>query len=304
MRELVDYYLSQKETTDILLSAQHGIWIDNGQGLHPVATTQVEEADLTELAVELIARGNRRLDPVQPYADVRLPGGIRVHAVLAPISVQGTVVSLRISRSENLTLEKLVETGFVSPAQLTTLQHAIGSQHNVLITGGAGAGKTTLLGALLGEVPHGERIVTIEDVAELRIQHPHHIALEARAANVENAGSITATDLLPQALRMRADRIAVGECRGPEWGSLLAAMNTGHAGGGTTIHANSLENVPARVQTLSYLSGIEPYLSTQLILGAFGLVVHVERRSSGRRVAAMGRFRQEKDSLHIETIHA
>lgn len=302
MRQLIESLVQSPEVTDVVVSAHSGLWCDRGTGLEQVSCPGLVEEDVRDLAIDLIALGDRHVDPVHPFADVSIPGGIRVHAVLPPISATGTVLSLRISRAAQLDCAQLVENRFMSPAQAQYLVDAVARRRNVLITGGAGVGKTTLLSALMSQVPDTERIVTLEDVTELDINHPHVISLQTRQSNIEGAGAITMNHLIPQILRMRADRIIIGESRGAEWGGLLSALNTGHSGGGTTVHANSLEDVPARVMTLGFLSGLSEQLCQQMVLGAFDDVVHIERGIHGRRLAEMGSFVSTATGLGISPI--
>jgi pilus assembly protein CpaF len=302
MRDLIESLVNNPDVTDVVVSAHAGLWCDRGTGLEQVRCPGLGEDEVRDLAIDLIALGDRHIDPVHPYADVSIPGGIRVHAILPPIAATGTVLSLRISRAAQLNHAQLVRSGFMSLAQGQYLASAVREKNNFLITGGAGVGKTTLLASLMSLVSHTERIVTLEDVTELVIDHPHVISLETRQANIEGAGAITLHDLIPQVLRMRADRIIIGESRGAEWGGLLSALNTGHSGGGTTVHANSLEDVPARVMTLGFLSGLSEQLSYQMVLGAFDCVVHIERGPDGRRIAAMGRFVSTTSGVGISPI--
>lgn len=302
MRQLIESLVQSTDVTDVVASAHSGLWCDRGRGLEQVSCPGLLEEDVRDLAIDLIALGDRHIDPVHPFADVSIPGGIRVHAVLPPISATGTVLSLRISRAAQLDSAQLVKNGFMSPAQEQYLVEAVAQHKNVLITGGAGVGKTTLLSALMSQVPDTERIVTLEDVTELVINHPHVISLQTRQANIEGAGAITMDTLIPQILRMRADRIIIGESRGAEWGGLLSALNTGHSGGGTTVHANSLKDVPARVMTLGFLSGLSEQLCQHMVLGAIDCVVHIERGTHGRRIAAMGSFVSTDSGLGITPI--
>jgi pilus assembly protein CpaF len=222
--------------------------------------------------------------------DVRLEDGVRVHAVLPPISAEGTAISIRIPRLGSVALDLLQEHGMFGSAVATRLRDAVARRENLLITGAAGAGKTTLLAALLAAAPPEERIVTIEDVAELRIDHPHHVRLEARQANLEGVGAVGMPRLVREALRMRPDRLVVGECRGEEVRELLSALNTGHDGGAGTLHANSLEDVPARLEALGALSGLGDQALARQVVSAIGLVLHVERDPQGvRRLAGVGR---------------
>ena len=220
--------------------------------------------------------------------DVRLGPGVRVHAVLPPISPAGAAVSIRVQRAVPLGLRELAERGFFAQVSLSEVRALVDGRANLLITGAAGSGKTTLLGALLASAPAGERIVVIEDVAELQLPHPHVVALEARQANLDGAGAMGLDRLVREALRMRPDRLVVGECRGAELRELLGALNTGHDGGAGTMHANSLADVPARLEALGSMTGLAPDALARQAVSAFDAVLHVERTAQGRRLATHG----------------
>lgn len=286
----LDTHLRNPRITDVLISSNAGLWVDQGEGLLLDASWSYTEPEVRALAVELIGRGGRHIDQAHPCVDVRLPGNIRVHAVLSPVASSGTTIALRIPRTTALTWEDRVASGFMSELQRDFLLECVERKRTVLITGGAGSGKTSLLGHLLSSVPHHERIVVLEDVTELQIDHPHVIALEAQQANIEGAGGVSVEQLVPQALRMRADRLVLGECRGAEVGAVLSALNTGHSGGGLTLHANSLADVPARLTALGYLAGMSTELVSALARGGLDVIVHVERGEHGRRIAALGEF--------------
>ena len=212
-----------------------------------------------------------------PWVDARLPGGVRLHAVVPPLAPEGTHVSLRVLRPVGFDLDALVARGTLPSAWAAVLAALVRRRAAFLVSGGTGAGKTTLLAALLGLVPPTERILLVEDVGELRPDHPHVVRLEARHANVEGRGAVALDDLVRQALRMRPDRIVVGECRGPEVRELLAALNTGHAGGCGTVHANACSEVPARLEALGSLAGMSPRALAGQVAAAIDVVVHVER---------------------------
>lgn len=288
-------YAASGPVTDLFVNGEAGLWLDAGRGLAHEPGWHCDESRLRELAVRLIALGGRHIDEASPCVDVRLADGIRVHAVLPPVSSTGTLLSIRLPHAERLSLAALVDAGLcgageAASAQLTRLRAAVRDRENLLITGAAGSGKTTLLAALLSEAPASERIVAIEDVAELRIAHPHVVALESRQANLEGAGRIGLQSLLREALRMRPDRLVLGECRGEEIRELLAALNTGHDGGAGTLHANSLRDVPARLEALGALAGMSPEAVARQTVSAIGLVLHLERRDGVRRLAQVGRF--------------
>ena len=252
---------------------------------------QVSPETVRRLAISLIAAGGRHLDELNPVANVRLGDGIRVHAVLPPVSVAGTAVSIRVPRLEPLSFDELVRGGLCSEIHDRWLRRAVMQRKNLLISGGTGSGKTTVLGALLDLAPAHERIVTIEDLAELRLRHSHHLALEARQANAEGVGEFSLDQLLRESLRMRPDRLVLGECRGAEVTTLLAALNTGHDGGAGTLHASRLADVPSRLEALGALASLSPEALARQAASALHAVVHVERSTGGKhRVSAIGRF--------------
>ena len=260
------------------------VWFDRGAGLEAVEVPVEGEHELRALAVRLAASAGRRLDESMPWVDARLPGGVRLHAVVPPVTPTGTHLSLRLLGGSRLDLAALVAAGSVPPSWAPVLTALVVRRAAFLVTGGTGAGKTTLLAALLGLVDPGERIVLVEDVGELRPVHPHVVRLEARHANVEGRGAVTLEDLVRQALRMRPDRLVVGECRGGEVRDLLAALNTGHAGGCGTLHANAAAEVPARLEALGSLAGLDQAAVHSQAAAALDAVVHVQRLPAGRRV--------------------
>jgi pilus assembly protein CpaF len=281
--------------TDLFVNGEAGLWLDAGAGLERAPDWHDDETGIRDLAVRLIALGGRHIDEASPCVDVRLADGIRVHAVLPPVSSSGTLLSIRLPRVQRLGLEDLRAGGLFGEGagaadQVARLRAAVHGRENLLVTGAAGSGKTTLLAALLGEAPPAERIVVIEDVAELRIDHPHVVALESRQANLEGAGRIGLDSLLREALRMRPDRLVLGECRGIEIRELLAALNTGHDGGAGTLHANSLADVPSRLEALGALAGMSAAAVARQTVSAINLVLHLERRDGARRLAQVGRF--------------
>jgi pilus assembly protein CpaF len=283
-------YLDDPAVTDLFVNGEAGLFVERGDGPVPAADWRAPEDEVRELAVALIALGGRHIDDATPAVDVRLDGGIRVHAVLPPIAAEGTAISIRVPRVQRPTLDELERSGMFGSAQRVVLDAAVAGRENVLITGAAGSGKTTLLAALLSAAPSRERIVTIEDVAELQLDHPHHVRLEARQPNLEGAGAVGLARLVREALRMRPDRLVVGECRGEEVRDLLSALNTGHDGGAGTLHANGLGDVPARLEALGALAGLDDRALARQVASAIGLVLHVERGSDGRRhLSAAGR---------------
>jgi pilus assembly protein CpaF len=276
--------------TDVFVNPDGTVWIDRGAGAERAEGTVIPAAESRDLAARLIAAGDRHVDEATPCTDVRLGDGIRVHAVLPPISPGGSVLSIRLPRARRWSIDELDAGGFFGTVGPDRIRDLVSRRANLLITGAGGSGKTTLLGALLAYAPARERIVVVEDVAELRIAHPQVVALEARQANLDGAGAIGLDRLVREALRMRPDRLVVGECRGAELRELLAALNTGHDGGAGTLHANSLADVPARLEALGALAGMSVEAVARQAVSALDAVLHVERTSHGRRLVAVGRL--------------
>lgn len=299
----VRVHLGDPEVTDIFINGEHGLFIDRGRGAEQVPHWHAAESEVREIATGLIARGGRHIDDATPCVDVRLDGGVRVHAVLPPVSADGTTISIRVPRRHLGSLAALREAGMLDARGEHALQRLVDTRENLLVTGAAGSGKTTLLAALLSATPERERIVTIEDVAELRIRHPHHVRLEARQANLEGAGGIDLARLVREALRMRPDRLVVGECRGAEVRELLTALNTGHDGGAGTLHANGIDDVPARLEALGALAGLDDTALARQVVSAIGVVIHVARDDGGtRRVAGTARPVLVDGRLEMEPI--
>jgi pilus assembly protein CpaF len=283
-------FVADAAVTDVFVNGPAEVWVDRGRGAVRQELIDWDEGMLRDLAVRLIGLGGRHIDEATPCVDVRLHDGIRVHAVLPPISTGGTLLSIRLPRVERLGLGDLDAAGFFSRVDLATVEVLVVRRQNLLITGAGGSGKTTLLAALLSSANPGDRIIAIEDVGELREAHPHFVALEARQANLEGAGQLGLDRLVREALRMRPDRLVLGECRGAEIRELLAALNTGHDGGAGTLHANSLDDVPARIEALGALAGMTPTAIARQTVSAIGTVLHLERDRDTRRLAQIGRF--------------
>ncbi len=269
--------------TDVLVNGPDRVYLDRGRGLEPTGVRLPDEESVRRLAQRLAASGGRRLDDATPYVDLRLPDGTRFHAVLAPISRPGTVLSLRVPRARVFTLDELVGARALPEEGAWLLRRIVESRLAFLVSGGTGSGKTTLLNALLSLVDPTERLVLVEDASELRPDHPHVVGLEARPANIEGAGEITLRTLVRQALRMRPDRLVVGEVRGGEVTDLLAAMNTGHEGGCSTLHANSAADVPSRIEGLALAAGLPQAAVHSQLVSALDAVVHLGRGGDGRR---------------------
>jgi pilus assembly protein CpaF len=272
--------------TDVLVNGAEAVYIDRGDGLELTETRFPDDGAVRRLAQRLASSVGRRLDDATPYVDLRMPDGTRFHAVLSPLARPGSVISLRVPRARVFTLEELVERGTVNRDGASLLRQLVRARLAFLVSGGTGSGKTTLLSALLSLVDPAHRVVIVEDASELRPNHPHVVALEARPANVEGAGEIPMRVLVRQALRMRPDRLVVGEVRGAEVTDLLAAMNTGHEGGCGTLHANSAVDVPARVEALAMAAGMPQAAVHSQLASAVDAVVHLARDPSGRRRVA------------------
>lgn len=280
--------VADPRVTDVFVNGPHSVWVDRGAGLERAPQFDLDEHGLRSLAVRLVAAGGRHIDEATPCVDTRLSDGARVHAVLPPIATSGTLLSIRLPRAMPFTLGDLEQSGFFDRIAVSAVEELVVGRANILVTGAAGSGKTSLLGAILSAAPPTERIIAIEDVAELRVRHPHFVSLEARQANLEGAGGLGLARLLREALRMRPDRLVLGECRGEEIRELLGALNTGHDGGAGTLHANSLDDVPARLEALGSLAGMTPAAVARQAVSAIGAVLHVERTHGVRRLAELG----------------
>ncbi|MDO4784815.1 MAG: TadA family conjugal transfer-associated ATPase [Propionibacteriaceae bacterium] len=279
--------------TDVLVNGPREVFIDRGRGLEPADLRFVDDAQVRRLATRLAASIGRRLDDASPFVDGRLADGTRLHAVLAPIAEPGTCISLRIPATAEFSLESFVAAGSIPPEGAELLRALVAARAAFLISGGTGSGKTTLLAALLAEVPSFERIVIVEDSRELRPKHPHCVRLEGRPANAEGAGGIALTQLVRQALRMRPDRLVLGEVRGAELCDLLTALNTGHEGGCGTVHANSIADLPARLEALAALGGMSRDACHAQVIAALDVAIHVRRDRSGQRIVeSLGVFRR------------
>ncbi len=280
---LLDPLVRMPGVTDVLVNGPDHVYVDRGGGLERTQVRFADDEAVRRLAQRLAAGGGRRLDDATPYVDVRLSDGTRLHAVLAPIARHGTCLSLRVPTRTAFSLDDLVRLGSLDRTGARLLTDLVAARLAFLVSGGTGSGKTTLLSTLLGMVDPLERLVLVEDSAELAPDHPHVVTLEARPPNVETAGEVTVRDLVRQALRMRPDRLVVGEVRGAEVTELLAALNTGHEGGCGTIHANSAGDVPARVEALALAAGLPRDAAHSQFASAVDAVVHLDRGREGRR---------------------
>ncbi|WP_228084106.1 TadA family conjugal transfer-associated ATPase [Streptomyces profundus] len=297
--------LAAPEVTDVLVNGPDEVWLDRGRGLERAHVRFRDAAAIRRLAQRLAATAGRRLDDARPWVDARLPDGTRMHAVLPPVAVGAPCLSLRVVRHRPFSLRELTRQGTLPPGGERVLRAVLAARLSFLVTGGTGSGKSTLLASLLGLVPGRERMVLVEDSAELRPHHPHVVRLETRPANQEGAGLVTLRDLVRQALRMRPDRLVVGEVRGAEVTELLSALNTGHDGGCGTLHANAAADVPARLEALGGAAGLPRAALHSQLAAALSVVFHLVREhSSGLRVLAeIHLLRQDGDGL-VHTVPA
>jgi helicase/secretion neighborhood ATPase len=280
-------YLDDDVVTDVLLNGCQ-LWVDRGKGLlRAPLPPGWGEADTRALAVRLAAGCAKRLDQASPVVDGTLGDGSRLHAVLEPVSACGTLISLRAFRSKAFTIEQLRQAGMFDIRMQKVLELLVKKRANCLISGATGTGKTTLLATLVALVEVQQRLLCIEESRELRINHPHVVYLQERRPNVEGAGGVNMSELVRIALRMRPDRLILGECRGGEVADVLTALNTGHEGGWATLHANSAVDVPARLAALGALAGLSPQALNLQAASALDAVIHLERQQGLRRLRSL-----------------
>jgi pilus assembly protein CpaF len=300
--------LADETVTEVMVNGPYDIWVERRGRLEETTARFTDESHLRRIINKMVAQVGRRIDESSPMVDARLPDGSRVNAVIPPLSLSGPLVTIRKFSKRRLEPTDLVRLGTLSTETGEFVQRCVLAELNILVTGGTGSGKTTLLNAMSGFIPVDERIVTIEDSAELQLQQPHVVALESRPPNVEGKGQVTIRDLVRNALRMRPDRIVVGEVRGPETLDMLQAMNTGHDGSLTTVHANSTEDSLIRLETLASMSDVDvPFQALRdQINTAIDVIVQLERSADGRRriieVAAIAS--RHRDSFRLATIMA
>jgi len=269
--------------TDILVNGDGSAWVDAGGGLQ-CSEIVLSPAQARDVAVRLATVGGRRLDDAVPFVDAHLPGGARLHAVLPPLSTAGTLISLRLPAARAFDLEGLERAGAFDALGREVLEAVVASKVAFVVSGGTGSGKSTVLAAMLARVPAHERIVIVEDAQELEVDHPHAVSLQSRHPNSEGAGGVDLSVLVRQCLRMRPDRIVLGECRGAEVRDLLQALNTGHEGGCGTLHANTAADVPARLESLGALGGLDPRALAAQAASALDVVIHLGRHGGRRRL--------------------
>ena len=295
-------FLGDPSITDIAVNGADEVWVDRGDGMSLSPVRFRDDESVRRMAHRLASSCGRRLDDACPYVDASLSDGVRIHAVLPPL-VDRISVAIRVPRHRLWTLDDLVGAGTVPPDARQMLLDLITRRRAFLVTGGTGSGKTTLLNAMLGAVDPRERIVIVEETRELAPAHPHVVRLQTRAPNIERAGAVDMQELVRQTLRMRPDRLVVGEVRGAEVVDLLTALNTGHEGGCGTVHSNSAFDVVPRLEALAALAGMPQAALHSLVGAALDAVVHLKRDASGFRqlVALAVVARGRRGLVHVET---
>lgn len=290
---------------EIMVNGPDSVWVERGGAIALTDVSFASTVELENVIERMIGPLGRRVDEASPICDARLPDGSRVNVVVPPLALGGPALTIRRFRHGRLGVDALVENGTLSLRMLRFLADCVRGRTSILVSGGTGSGKTTTLNALSAFIPADERIVTIEDAAELRLRQGHVVRLEARPANVEGRGEVTIRSLVRTALRMRPDRIVVGEVRGGEALDMLSAMNTGHDGGLTTVHANSPVGALGRIETLALMAGVEvPYVAVRRMTGsALDLVVHQTRTAGGgRRISAVAEVIAGADGYELHDL--
>jgi pilus assembly protein CpaF len=302
----IEKLLADDSITEIMVNGPRDIWIERRGRLYQTGVHFSDEAHLRRIVTKIAGQVGRRVDESSPMLDARLPDGSRVNAVLPPLSLSGSLLTIRKFGRERFSLDDMIRLGTLNREAVDLLQACLRAELNILISGGTGSGKTTLLNAMSGEISGDERIVTIEDAAELRLNQAHVLRLEARPANIEGEGLVTIRDLVRNALRMRPDRIVVGEVRGAEALDMLQAMNTGHDGSLSTVHSNSARDALARIETMVLMAGYDLPVRAirQQVASALDLIVHLERLSDGTRrvVAITDVLRMEGDVITTQDL--
>jgi pilus assembly protein CpaF len=299
-------FLRDDSITEVMVNDHQTIYIERHGKITRTNAQFVDEQHLLRIIDKIISRIGRRIDESSPYVDARLPDGSRVNAIIPPLAVRGAALTVRKFRKDPFTMADLIKFGTLTHKSGQFLEACVRGKLNILISGGTGSGKTTTLNVLSAAIPSDERIITVEDAAELQLKQEHVITLESRPANIEGKGQVTIRDLVRNTLRMRPDRIIVGECRGPETVDMLQAMNTGHDGSLTTVHANNPRDALARTETLVLTAGVDLPLRAirEQISSAFDLIVQVSRLVDGtRRITHITEvLRMESDVVTLQDI--
>jgi pilus assembly protein CpaF len=303
----IDPYLRDPSITEVMVNGHEHVFVERGGVIEETGVRFASEDHLQRVIDRIVSGVGRRVDESSPMVDARLPDGSRVNVIVPPLSLQGPVLTIRKFSQDALTSDDLIELGSLTPELAELLEGCVRGKLNILISGGTGVGKTTLLNVLSSFIPSAERIITIEDAAELRMNQKHVVSLEARPANIEGRGEIRIRELVRNALRMRPDRIVVGEVRGAETVDMLQAMNTGHEGSLTTIHANSPRDALSRLETLVLTAGVDLPLRAirEQVASAFDLVIQLTRLVDGtRRVSSVTEvLRMESDVVTVQELY-
>jgi len=292
--------INDPDITEILINGYQEVYVERKGKLQEVQIAFRNDEHVRHIVDRIVAPLGRRIDESSPMVDARLPDGSRVNAVISPISLSGTLVSIRKFRAEPFKVEDLLQFDSMSEDMATFLDGIVRAKMNTLISGGTGSGKTTLLNVIATSIPHGERVITIEDSAELRLDRPNVVGMEARPANVEGKGEVSIRNLVRNALRMRPDRIIVGEVRSGEAFDMLQAMNTGHEGSITTVHANNADDALRRVEAMVIMAGMDlpSTIIREYIVGALDIIVQATRLTDGTRKIVSISEVQKKDGKH------
>lgn len=303
----LELILKDPAVSDILINGPKNIYVEKGGRMQKSEVEFRDNKHLLQIIDRIVSKVGRRVDETSPMVDARLEDGSRVNAIIPPLALDGAAVSIRRFGSNPLKLEDLLNFKAFTPEMVMLLEGCIKARCNIIIAGGTGSGKTTLLNTLSSFISHDDRIVTIEDAAELQLQQDHVVRLETRPANIEGNGAVSATDLVKNALRMRPERIIIGECRGGETLDMLQAMNTGHDGSMTTIHANTPRDAIARLETLVMMSGFELPVKAirQQVSGAVDVLIQANRLQGGpRRITAITEIvGMEQDTIIMQDIY-
>jgi pilus assembly protein CpaF len=304
----LDPLLQDPAVTEVMCNSFEDIWVERDGRLHRTGASFGDDQQYRHVIEKIVSAVGRRIDESSPMVDARLPDGSRVNAVLPPLAIHGPVLTIRKFAADPYTVKDLINFGTFTLDLSVVMEACVRGKLNVLVSGGTGTGKTTNLNVLSSFIPEGERIVTIEDAAELQLQQPHVISLEARPPNAEGAGEVRIRDLVRNALRMRPDRIIVGEVRGPEALDMLQAMNTGHEGSMTTVHCNSPRDALSRLETMVLMAGYELPVKAirEQITSALHLIMHLDRMPDGRRIVTRVTELQgmEGDTILLQDIFA
>jgi pilus assembly protein CpaF len=298
--------LADESITEIMVNGAHDVWVERAGNLSPTDVRFIDDSHVRRIVNKIVAQVGRRIDESSPMVDARLRDGSRVNVVIPPLSLSGTIVTIRKFSQDKMGLSDLIKLGAISKEAADFLERCVRAELNILISGGTGTGKTTLLNAISSAIPDDDRIITIEDAAELQLNQRHVLRLEARPKNIEGEGEIPIRELVRNALRMRPDRIIIGECRGMEALDMLQAMNTGHDGSLSTVHANTPRDALARLETMVLMAGFELPVRAirQQVCSALELIVQLERMEDGtRKIASIAEVqRMESDVITMEDL--